>query len=123
MSERKDGLISYTLVGRFLDNSIFFQPLNDSVPQTLGFIETLALMRLCERAGSIPVCTIRTRLENGKPMHHVGFFNEPATPLDEMARDNALLRIEAGRRGTTAEVLIEDAAVCAGLNIQLGGTE
>jgi hypothetical protein len=130
MTNRKDELISYFVIGRFPhDNSIFIQPLNDSVPETLGFIETLALRRLCTQAGSIPVCTIRVRLENGQPTYYHGFFNEPS-PEDAEAKNNALLRIAAGRNGhldydnpRAAENAISDGAVLSELGIRVGDNE
>lgn len=102
MTDRKDGLISYHLIGRFHDNSIWIQPLNDQVPQELGFWETLALQRLCNQVGAEPVGTIRCRME-GELTYHYSYFNEPPSPEDEEAKNNALLRIAVGRTGFIEE--------------------
>jgi hypothetical protein len=60
-------------------------------------------------------------------MHHFGFFNEPATPLDEQAKDNALLRIAVSGTGKidpnrpyAAEAAIEDCKLAESLGIKLG---
>jgi hypothetical protein len=123
MSERKDRLESYHLCGRFPDKSIFLQPINDTIPEELGFIETLALLKLCTDAGSIPVCTIRCwRDPEGALRYFHGFFNDPS-PEDELAKDNALLRIVANYRypdsPRAAANLIEDGAVLDQLGITL----
>ena len=118
MSERRDGLQSYHLIGVHPNDDVFIQPLNDSVPENLTFLDVLAFERLCTQAGARMVCTVRTRLEKGRPMHHVGFFNEPPSPEDEMAKNNALLRLTFPGEGE-AEQVIE---VAKGLDLFRGET-
>ena len=126
MSERKDGLISYHLVGKTKDG-VFIQPLNDSVPATLGAWDALAFERLCSKAGARMVCTIRCRLENGRPMYHYSYFNESPSPEDEEVMNGALLRIAISGNGHldpnrpfAAEAAIEDTKVAESLGIKLG---
>lgn len=118
------GLQAYYLVGRFPDNSIWLQPLLDTVPTMLGFWESLALIRLCERAGSVAVCTIRVTSENNRLIYYHGYFNEPPSTEDKLAKDNALLRIVADgtlspNNPRAAENLIADVKLAQSLGINM----
>ena len=129
MSARKDGLQSYYLVGRFPhDNSIWLQPLTDSVPQELGFIETLALMRLCTQASSIPVATIRCRQEGDRLRYYHSHFSDNPTHDEIECLQGALLRIAVSGTGHldpdrpyASEAAIEDTQTLGGLGVEFGG--
>jgi hypothetical protein len=125
MSDRKDGLVSYHLIGVHLNNDVFIQPLNDSVPARLGMWDILAFERLCTGAGTRPVGTIRCRQEGDKVQPHRSYFSDAPNEQDICAMNNALLRVMADRSGhldpnRPYAALIEDFKKAEELGINIG---
>jgi len=87
----------------------------------------MALYKLCTRVGSIPVCTLRTRLENGQLKAYHGYLNEPATPEDECTKNNALAIVVAEHRypgnPRAFETLLEDGQTLESLGIEFNSEE
>jgi hypothetical protein len=126
MSERKDGLVSYHLIGRHPNGDVFIQPLNDNVPEELGFWETMALLKLCTDSGSEPIGLIRCRQEGDKVQPHHSYFqnHESPSPEHEEVMVGAILRVMADGTGHldpsrpyAAEALIEDVKLAQSLGI------
>ena len=96
-------IVSYHLVGRFEDSdSVWIAPLNANlVPEKLSTEDIEALKSVCHRAGAIPVCTLRGRRDlDGNLEYWHGWFSEPPSSEDNIARMNALLRIVAQDRNS-----------------------
>jgi hypothetical protein len=75
MSDRRDGLVSYHLIGAQPNGDVFIQPLNDNVPENLTMWDVLAFERLCKQAGAKMVCTLRCRQEGDRLAYYHSFLS------------------------------------------------
>ena len=106
-------IISYHLVGRFFDSdAVWIATLNANlVPETLDEATVEVLKHLCTRAGAIPVCTIRGRYDlDGNTEWFHGYFGTPS-PEDNLARVNALVRIQNDFDERAVQRMCEDVKV------------
>jgi hypothetical protein len=127
MTARRDGLVSYFLIGIHSDKSVFIQELNDSVPETLTFIDALAFEGICKRSGAELVGTVRTRRSEDSSIEyfHSHISDNPSDDEVECLQ-GALCRIAISGTGHldpnrpyAAEALIEDGAMLDSLGITL----